>query len=659
MTEKFRKDVEEALEVFNEYQYSDKEGNADKLEFVLSDISTYISKIPNVLELYSANKIVSSMFNTMVTKVSSSKIIKDSWDLLSTYLLQALIDNEDLRLILVNEYDMITSIARLINQYTGEDYNTEAALENLLKILQILSIEGFSVSDESFIGDLLEFLTKSLASRKNNNITKLASRLITNICFSYPSYSRIVLENRSYIASKKALFNEVVFQIPSLMTSYMSFIIHFDSLAKQRLDANDNLLKILLFNFNALKNDEPYLKVYICRFIESLLFDEVFKLTKLGETWCRQKYGKMCMKEIFKILPIIAMSSEDLGVMYGFLYNLSLNEETGKIIYDLLVKDSNNENVDLFDSHVFVKAFNVASECTASIRISDETKINAGLFVYKIIMESIEINGEFCSGEKKNNIVEYLKTLIAAPTISEFEVPERVRIEKAALFSKLCLALSKDKSFINIVPKILTTKLADQLYELQTKYIPRIKMYLRHNSGSLNCEIIRAVRLTPLLLKALSAYEECQKPLEYILSKPDVAEFLSVGLMSKDLNLIEEIISSFEISLPSPTKKQVASLLKIFNNVEKIHVEGGHSFHSQGSMKQLKEELEESIKLGESYKSQVYKLKEEIEKLKEKHENVCLEQSKKYEDLKRTMERVAHENEQLACLKENMKNLLL
>uniref|UniRef100_A0A0N5BAT1 Uncharacterized protein n=1 Tax=Strongyloides papillosus TaxID=174720 RepID=A0A0N5BAT1_STREA len=129
--------------------------------------------------------------------------------------------------------------------------------------------------------------------------------------------------------------------------------------------------------------------------------------------------------------------------------------------------------------------------------------------------------------------------------------------------------------------------------------------------------------------------------------------------MSKDLNLVEEVISSFEISLPSPIRKQVASLLKTFTNIEKIHVEGGQYSHSQGSTKQLKDELEESIKLGESYKSQVNKLKEEIEKLKENHENVCLEQSKKYEDLKRTMERVAHENEQLACLKENMKNLLL
>uniref|UniRef100_A0A0K0DU81 Non-specific serine/threonine protein kinase n=1 Tax=Strongyloides stercoralis TaxID=6248 RepID=A0A0K0DU81_STRER len=657
MIEKLKRDIENTLEIFNEYLYHSKESDLNKLEFSLNNISAYISNAQTSSELYHTNKVISLMYNTMITKISGLKIKQDAFDILIRFLLVVLVDNKDIRLLFVNDYDMITTIARPVTLYTGEEYETEAFLESLLKVLQILSIEGFIISDEGIIDELLQFLTECLAGRRNTNIRKLASRLITNICFTYPQYSMMVLKNPSYNGAKKSLFNDVVFQVPSIMTSYMSFIIRFDSVAKQNLSANDNLLKILLFSFNTLKTEEPYLRVYTERFIESLIFDESFNLTKLGEAWSTKKYAKMSIKETLKILPTISKGSEDLSVMYRFLYNLSLNKEVRNIIYDLLMAQLQNEGQHLFDNCIIDEAFKIASDYKLNRRIPEETRINSGFFVCKMIKESIRRDKEFCSERKKKDILEYLKSLVTVPIIDIYETPEQIRLGKMVLFLKLCIMLSKDKFFINDVPKIFTTKLADQFYELQTKYTPRIKIFLRHKGEILDNKIVNAIQLTPFLLKTLNSYEKCRDTLNYILNKPDLVEFLSVGLVSKNLKLMEEVISCFEVSLPSSIKRHIICQVKNFINSEKVDIESVAC--SQDTMRELKEQLEDSLKVCELYKSQIDMLQEELESLKENHSKVCQEQSKKYDDLKQTMEKVSLENQLLANLKENMKNLLL
>ncbi|CEF69819.1 Hypothetical protein SRAE_2000446500 [Strongyloides ratti] len=652
-----KKDIENTLEIVDEYQYLNQESGLDKLEFSLDNILAYISDIKDMSELYHTNKLISLMYSTMLVKISTPKIKQNAFNLLMESLLVVLKDNEDLRLLFVNDYDMITTISKSIHLYTDKDDDVEAFLENILNVLQILSIEGFTVSDEGILDDLLQFLIELLVKRENNNIRKFSSRLITNICFTYPQCSKIVLANSSFNSGKKILFNDVVFQVPSIMTSFMSFLIRFDNMAKQNLSVNDNLLKILLFSFNALKTDETYLKVYVGRFIIFLIFDENFNLSKLGETWSTKKYAKMSIKETFKILPTISKRSEDLGVMYRLLHDFCSNKKVKEIVYDIVKEEVKNQNNSLFNCHVINEIFKVASNYNLPRRIPEETRINGGHFICKMIEESIKRNEKiYCEG-KKNNLLEYLKSLVTGPVTDVYETPERIRVEKLILFLKLCISLSADKSFADDIPKIFTNRVADQIYELPTKYFPRMKLFLRHKGETVENKILNSIRLIPFLLKALNAYEKCAESLNYILSKLEIAEFLSVGLMSRNLELMKEVICCFEISLPPHIVRQIVGVVKNFIDSDKVNIESISC--TQDTVKELKEQLDDTFKVCESYKSQIDKLKEEMEELKENHQKIYLEQSKMYDDLKKSMEKVTLENQLLSNLKENMKNLLL
>uniref|UniRef100_A0A0N4Z213 MMS19 nucleotide excision repair protein n=1 Tax=Parastrongyloides trichosuri TaxID=131310 RepID=A0A0N4Z213_PARTI len=609
----------------------------------------------NKNEIYKVNVVIAKLYSEMIIKLSENFNYREGWDTVIKGLLTSLIDNIDLRERCVKDYDIITHISKVIPKYNGDDYESVVGLENQLKVLQVLSIDGFIVSDCTVIEEMMPLMIRSLTTKGNDNLKKLSSRIITNICCTYPSYASIVRESPSYKNGKRCLFEDV-FKIPSLMTSYISFVNKFDSAVKETLNVNENLFKILLFNFNTLKMDcEPTLRLYVCRFIESLIFDDNDEITELGVKWKTEKYSKPCIKEIFKLIPTISKNSEDLGVLYQFLYKLTLNDDILKLIYDILIEQTSSTSESIFKSYTLLKCFKVASFEDRE-KIPVETTISAGYFFTSILGESIRREYIWSSDSTGvQDIIDYIEKL---STSDKKILSKKIITQQIVLYFKLLSTISKDMFLVTYIERLVTGRQINEMMDISFKDIALIKSFLR-NGVSLDENVKNSIRIIPTIICGLNKIKENLNHLNFesiIYNRESLHEILSAAFLSRDKKLVKDALCCMRYNIPKSCEDKMANCIKGFNKSDNLLIPLTSNSHA--ALKQAKEALEISDGYLEAERAMVQKLKDEIETLrKDDNEKVTILQEENRQ-LKEKLEQLVVENGELKTFKESIKKML-